>query len=101
MGQKQRKGAEKREKQAKQKARAQAVEVAKQKHHLSRKKWAPRTIKEMVFVLCIAAVAVRTLRKFYARYAPLVRPAGAASPCVRCPGLTASERAMRTKCRLA
>ena len=29
------------------------------------------------------------------------RPAGAASPCVRCPGLTASERAMRTKCRLA
>ena len=78
MGQKQKKGAEKREKQAKQKARAQAVEVAKQKHHLSRKKWATRTIKEMVFVLCIAAVAVRTLRKFYARYAPLVRPAGAA-----------------------
>ncbi|KAH8097681.1 tRNA (guanine-N2-)-methyltransferase [Aureococcus anophagefferens] len=78
MGQKQRKGAEKREKQAKQKAQAQAVEVAKQKHHLSRKKWATQTIKEMVFVLCIAAVAVRTLRKFYARYAPLVRPAEAA-----------------------
>ena len=33
--------------------------------------------------------------------APVRRPAGAASPCVRCPGLTASERAMRTKCRLA
>ena len=79
MGQKQKKGAEKREKQAKQKAQAQAVEVAKQKHHLSRKKWATQTIKEMVFVLCIAAVAVRTLRKFYARYAPLVRPAEAAA----------------------
>ncbi|KAH8072138.1 tRNA (guanine-N2-)-methyltransferase [Aureococcus anophagefferens] len=74
MGQKQRKGAEKREKQAKQKAQAQAVEVAKQKHQLSRKKWATQTIKEMVFVLCIAAVAVRTLRKFYARYAPSCGP---------------------------